>query len=312
MTNLFKAISLYRGLGEPERQLIRQKRIAGEAPPTQWLAMIDRLSAFDRACDSARGWTIFLLVIGIIGAIGTGIAAGNEVLPGIVPLAVLAVTLLVIIPLLVFFKKQDLPNRLRNFVAQVIAILREDMKDGAILTLDIALGKPTDSKNLVRKEKVPREKLPPRKLSRTNSYYTHPWFNASGKFADGTAFAVELTDHVVSASIKQRGQRGKIKFKSKSKVAVAAQATVRPAAGLYEVADPNAGGPPPIPGEGAGPKIAVKAKASGAAIRVRRQSPPQRELGALEKPPVDLFLQTVGDAMRQLRPAHANASPDAP
>ena len=54
MTNLFKAISLYRGLGEPERQLIRQKRIAGEAPPTQWLSMIDRATKLSPGFASPR------------------------------------------------------------------------------------------------------------------------------------------------------------------------------------------------------------------------------------------------------------------
>jgi hypothetical protein len=218
--SMTEAIRAYRALDTRQRQLLRAKRLDGDFPPADWLALLRPLARFDRHGDRLRQ------LAGKI-AIGTGVLLFISffLIPFLAELPVL--NLLVVLPPLSLFlflaslsvwlylRRLDLSNQLREFLLPLIALLEDDIKTGH--TLRLAL----DLRGGTRKDKrtggVPAySRGAYRRIVET--HYEDPWLHGETVLTDGGQLTLDLVDHIRELKKTKRTARGKTKTKTKYKV----------------------------------------------------------------------------------------------
>ena len=211
------AYKTYKALDSEQKQLIQVKTIEASRTPADWLTFLQKVSEFDRIGDGARS------AAGKIGGVFAVLAlvflfapAMSSFIGGIFYFSVEAILLFIaIFNGVAYFrlKKNDLPNRLRQFIVPVISVLREDMDANESLNLKMDLRGPTIPEK--EHDELPGEGGYP---SVTITNFIDPWFSGTASLADGSALNWQATDYVRRRKIKKRNSRGKIKYKTKYKV----------------------------------------------------------------------------------------------
>jgi ABC-type multidrug transport system fused ATPase/permease subunit len=137
----------YSALDKEQRSIIFRKKIEGVHSPLYWKVILEKIAEFDSKADAIRpkiGYTYFTLLTASfffnLCFFIFGILFG-EVLFIIIQTLLLMVLLtgLLLLPIYIFLKSQDMPNYLRNFILPLLVILNEEMKAEESLHMSIDL-----------------------------------------------------------------------------------------------------------------------------------------------------------------------------
>jgi hypothetical protein len=169
--------SAFKALTAEQQAIVRERRIAGERSPDDWLRLLGPVAEYDRQADAVR-------------EAGGGFWARR------------------------YARKHDVPNGLRWFAVPLTLILREDQDPEKPLALKIDLSGPLQPQKLVNTSQ-PYKKGAYHKV--VDSFYDDPWLEGHAHFADGADVHFVVTDHVRSSSKTKRSASGKTKRKTKSK-----------------------------------------------------------------------------------------------
>lgn len=167
----------FKALTPEQKSFVKDKRIAGEHSPDQWLAFLSPVAEFDRRADEVRQG-------------GGGFFARR------------------------FARKHDVPNALRFFAIPLLPILREDHDPDAPLQLRLDLtgakqsGKETGKGQPYQKGAYYRV---------VDTFYDDPWLEGRARFADGADVQFSVVDHVRDSHKRKRSASGKTKFKTRQK-----------------------------------------------------------------------------------------------
>lgn len=106
------------------------------------------------------------------------------------------------------YEQRDLEDRRYQLIARLVRCLAMDMRPDQPLRVMLDLRKPDVAPKHTHK-------------GTTNGwaveYFRDPWLQLQGRFADGTRFAIRITDIVQNRSRPKIGQSGKRKIKTKQK-----------------------------------------------------------------------------------------------
>lgn len=215
--SMLGAYQKYKTLNPDQKRLLGEKSVEGSRTPEEWLGLLKDVSEFDRIGDAGRSGAGKLAIILLISTVILLFVSGllGQLIPGWIPIVLLILCVLgAIISGLIYFKlkKVDLPNRLRQFIVPVIAILREDIEPSALLNLRIDLRGPIGEKEMNHQEDssgYPKIKI-------TN--YADSWFSGGANLADSSSLQWQLIDYIRQRKVTKRNPRGKIKSKTKYKI----------------------------------------------------------------------------------------------
>ena len=274
------------------KRVLKEKTIEGAHTPDEWLAALTPLAEQDRQGDRRRRNLMIATIAGfVLGAIA--LALGVAIAGG--PLLALAV-----VGLVAFFvmKRQDLSNRLRDFVLPLLVVLREEMAAGQPVTLRLDLRGATRPEKKVDVHKsgggLPRHE---------DTFYIDPWLTVEARLGDGTRLVWEVVDDVRQRRVTRRNRRGKVKTKTKYKT------KTEMAARLATRRDEYAPVALPVTGEEANPatsasgdRLAIKAGARRDVVEVKRVV-----IERASEPKLDPrhFIEMVGAAYGRVTPIHA-------
>jgi hypothetical protein len=169
--------SAFKALSAEQQAIVRDRRVAGERSPDDWLALLGPVAEYDRQADAVREG-------------GGGFWARR------------------------YARKHDVPNGLRWFAVPLTLILREDQDPEKPLALKIDLSGPLQAQKLASTGQ-PYKKGAYHKV--VDSFYEDPWLEGHAHFADGADVHFAVTDHVRSSSKTKRSASGKTKRKTKTK-----------------------------------------------------------------------------------------------
>jgi hypothetical protein len=169
--------SVFKALTAEQQAIVKDKRVAGERSPDEWLALLGPVAEFDRQADAVREG-------------GGGFWARR------------------------YARKHDVPNGLRWFAVPLTLILREDQDPAKPLALKIDLSGPIQPRKHVRSTEPYKQG---RYHKIVDHFYEDPWLEGHARFADGAHLDFEVIDHLRSTDKTKRNPRGKIKRKTKAK-----------------------------------------------------------------------------------------------
>jgi hypothetical protein len=169
--------SAFKALTPEQQAIVKERRVAGERSPDEWLRLLGPVAEFDRQADAVREG-------------GGGFWARR------------------------FARKHDVPNGLRSFVLPLLGILREDHDPAAPLELRIDLTGAQQPAKHVRTSQ-PYKKGAYNKV--VDSFYDDAWLDGRARFVDGADVRFSAVDHVRSSSKTKRSASGKTKRKTKAK-----------------------------------------------------------------------------------------------
>ena len=291
MIALFHPFTLRKQLAEPAIKMLDSRRVSGRASPQAWLAILDDLGAFDRCCERARRHAG-------LGALFSGIAVIGCLLVAFYPGAIGSGILFIpFFGLWLRFRAIDLPDALRLFVSPLVAVLREDMKSGALLSIDADLSGPLVKEKKTNVQKIPRAQLHGRVRSRKETFYEDPWLEIRGKFVDQTSFILTCRDEVIQADITKRSQSGKTKSKRKYKFKRLTGVVLKPDPTQYAPVNPDAAP--------ANTAAQIKQRENGFTVHASQK---EKKAGKPESsvPDIDDLLLLVGYAVSHCAPLESN------
>ncbi|WP_295453889.1 hypothetical protein [uncultured Thiodictyon sp.] len=247
---LIETYRAYWALTPEQRRLLKEKRIAGERTPAQWIALLGGLAAYDRQAEAVRTWATVAMIVApmlvFFGALFGGIALGYEAQAWLVALGLALTTAAPLVALFLATRSTDLANQLREVALPLVSLIGEDLGPHATLQLGL------DLRGGTAKDKLSKT-LPARKergRSIRERIFLDPWMTAAVVLRDGARLRWRITDQVHELRISRRNARGKTKSKTKFRVDSRVLAALDlPAAG-YRLR-PQPGGPD-APGAGAG------------------------------------------------------------
>lgn len=256
-------------LSEAQRAVVRDKTVAAEHRPLDWLEFLGPVLTAAEETDAQRAragrrlalaWTglVVAWIVAVVGGSTVGAAAG------LAGFALILATLVAIVVQIVRrrrLKRLQLPTHALRLVLALLPILAEDAAPGATLGLALDLrGHQAPEKSLGASE--PYAKGAYHRVVET--FFDDPFLSGRIRFADGA-------DVVLQASVRSRVQRktkrnprGKIKTKTKTKCRITYGVAVGFPGRNYAVAE---GGPP---GAAGGDREKVKTTPNRTAVRERR------------------------------------------
>jgi hypothetical protein len=169
--------SVFKALTPEQQAIVRDRRVAGERSPDEWLRLLGPVAEFDRQADAVRDG-------------GGGFWARR------------------------YARKHDVPNGLRWFAVPLILILREDQDPAKPLALRIDLSGPVQPGKLVNTSQPYRKGAYP---SVVDSYYEDTWLEGEAHFADGADLEFAVADRVRVANKTKKSASGRTKRKVKRK-----------------------------------------------------------------------------------------------
>lgn len=257
------------GLTEAQRTVVREKTVAAEHRPLDWLEFLGPLLSVAEQTEAERkragrrlalAWAAIVVswIVAIVGGSTVGAVAG---IAGFVLILVSLTAVAVLIAERRRLKRLQLPTNPLRLVLALLPVLAEDAAPNATLGLALDLrGHQAKEKGLGASE--PYAKGAYHRVVET--FFDDPFLSGRLRFADGA-------DVVLQASVRSRVQRktkrnprGKIKTKVKTKCRVTYAVAVGFPGRNYAVAD---GTPPVAPG---GDREKVKASPNRTAVRERR------------------------------------------
>ena len=203
----------------PEQLRIAQtKRLDVNRPADEVLELIRGLVQFDSLTAAKRkkaGCSIPLAILAaiacfVIAAVNFGALKTAMLILGVL-CAAAAIAFIVVYRRL---RAQDLSDNLTLTAAPFITILREDIRPGDPVHVDVDL-RPWAIAEKKKKESEPYKKGQYYKV--IDRLYVDPWFSGSAALADGTKLRWRVVDHMLEKTGTKKNPRGKIKTKKKVK-----------------------------------------------------------------------------------------------
>lgn len=155
------AFTAYFTLDKEQRNIIFNRKIEGAHSPLYWKVIFEKIAEFDAKADAIRpqiGNTsgIFLGLGAFVNIFVAAIFLSNElytlyIIAQSILLVVMGIGLL-LLPIYIFLKFQDVPNYLREFVVPILVILNEEMKAEELLHLSIDLRKKARKDNQIDRQ----------------------------------------------------------------------------------------------------------------------------------------------------------------
>ncbi len=289
MRTTIETFRLLRKLSPAQRALLNAKRVEGDFTPVELLELLRPLAEFDGMNDRARGKTIWIAVLLVIGAILTGVfsdALSTAIV--IVLLASMLVPMLALIAVEVQLNRLDVSNNLRRIALPFLAVLREDMTRDTPLQTRIDLT-PAISKGKKQHSGAPYQRGPYKVV---DTLFRDPWFGGNARLADGSRLRWEVVDDVTISRRTKRNPRGKTKTKLRHFKRTALHATVGLPHANYSVGE--------IPGS-VDTRVATHGDERRTAVKM------SRTLKARDNEPFDVgeLIDLVSTAYRQVAPANA-------
>lgn len=205
--SLVKAVKAWQSLTPEQKHIVNKRTVSGHHTPEEWLKLFKGLALFDTYRD--EGMSTFRYFY--FGSIGLGIFLAF-IHPAMILLGL--VFLFVSIAFHSTMSGRDLPNVLRQFVVPLVAVLKEEMKEGEKLSLTIDLSK----KKLNRAKLL--KTIPPltEKLPRVKKWeYGYLLMKARGRLADGVILDWTIGDTITKKRTEKISVSGKYKTKVKYK-----------------------------------------------------------------------------------------------
>ena len=199
-------------------RIAQTKRLAVNRPVDDVLELMRGLVQFDAFTASKRTKAGCSIALAILAAVASFVIAG--MMDGLATTALLVLGVLSIVATIVamvFYRRlraQDLSDNLTHTAAPFIALLREDIRPGDPVHVDIDL-RPWATEEKKKKESEPYKKGAYYKI--VDRLYVDPWFSGSAALADGTKLKWRVVDHILEKSANKKNPRGKIKSKTKVK-----------------------------------------------------------------------------------------------
>jgi hypothetical protein len=169
--------SAFKALTPEQQSFVKDKQIAGQHSPDEWLAFLNPVAEFDRQCEEIRHG-------------GGGFFARR------------------------FARKHDLPDALNSFAIPLLPILREDHDPGKPLELRIDLTGPEQGSKETGKGE-PYKKGSYYRI--VDTFYDDPWIEGRARFADGADVHFTVIDHLRDSHKRKKSASGKTKLKVKAK-----------------------------------------------------------------------------------------------
>ncbi len=208
------AYAAYRALTAEQKQILRTKQIAGAHTPSEWLALLAPVAAYDQSGDKLRKVGCILLVISVFALFASLFLLGMVPLLG-VPLLALSLAVLITTALIYMTtSKLDVKIDLNKFVLPVLAILREDAAPGRALRLALDMRGSTAQEKQVSQSQ-PYAAGAYHKVVAT--FYQGPWMSGDVALADGSRLSWRIVDAVRELKKTKRNARGKTKTKTSHK-----------------------------------------------------------------------------------------------
>ncbi|NJL12781.1 MAG: hypothetical protein HC913_07180 [Microscillaceae bacterium] len=234
----------YAQLSEEQQAIIAQKRLVGRKTPTEWLALLERLIRY----DAERG-----KVVGVskpkawrnhgfnIGCYGFGIMFFGALIlfflvdnfpipwwsiPAFIGLGLLSILILWNTPQARYYRQMDrklnkaieadVPDFLRNLVAPLLVILKEEMKPQALLTLRVDM-RSRQYKSGADSVLKRNHRFASGYTLQGSDFSQHEWVMLTGRLHEGTHFQYRLTDEVIKRRLRKSKRKG-YKYKDKYKI----------------------------------------------------------------------------------------------
>jgi hypothetical protein len=219
-------------------RIAQTKRLGVNRPADEVIELMRGLVQFDAHTAAKRKKAGCSIPLGIVAAIAFFVVSGNTSdLVRTATLALGVVSVAVTIGAIVLYRRlraQDLSDNLTFTAAPFIALLREDMRPGESLHVDIDL-RPWAIPEKMKKESAPYQKGAYYKV--VDRLYVDPWFSGTAVLADGTKLRWRVVDHMLEKTGRKKNPRGKIKRKTKVKRKTVAVVTLAFPTKQYAVKD---------------------------------------------------------------------------
>lgn len=198
-------------------RVAESKRLQANRPADEIIELIRGLVHFDAETATKRTKAGLFSALSFVAAIICFVLSMN-LDGGSAAMRVLAVLFVVAfigwIVMYARLRAQDLSDNLTITAAPFLAILREDIRPGEPLHVDIDL-RPWKIDEKKKTESAPYQKGQYYKV--IDRLYVDPWFSGSASLADGTKLRWRIVDHVLEKTGRKKNRRGKIKSKTKVK-----------------------------------------------------------------------------------------------
>jgi hypothetical protein len=199
-------------------RIAQTKRLEVNRPADEVLELMRGLVQFDAYTAAKRKKAGCSIPLAIVAAIASFVISGltfDAVKMAMLVLAALcAAAAIAAIVLYRRLRAQDLSDNLTLTAAPFIALLREDIRAGDPLHIDIDL-RPWAIAEKKKRESAPYKKGAYYKV--IDRLYVDPWFSGNAVLADGTKLRWRVVDHMLEKTGNKKNPRGKIKQKTKVK-----------------------------------------------------------------------------------------------
>ncbi|GAB4395373.1 MAG: hypothetical protein OHK0053_02630 [Microscillaceae bacterium] len=251
----------YAQLSEEQQAIIAQKRLVGRKTPTEWLALLERLIRYDAerekvvGASSRKSWRNYGFNVGCYGFgltfVGTLVLffmADNFSIPWwsipvFMGLSILSIIILLNTPRARHYRQMnrklkqameaDVPDFLRNLVAPLLVILKEEMKPQALLTLRVDM-RSRQYKSGADPALKRNHRFASGYTLQGTDFSQHEWVMLTGRLHEGTHFQYRLTDDVIKRRLRKSKRKG-YKYKDKYKIKQIQHLRLRLPASRYQV-----------------------------------------------------------------------------
>ncbi len=206
-------IQFFQFSGE-QRRFILRKKLSDTRTPEKWLELLHPLAAIEsgertNVILSVLGFAGggFLAISGVFSLVGHG-GMGRGLILLVCGSGLLAVTTASRL-----FRFQG--EHLGPVLNPLLAVLREDVKPGDAVTLELDLRSPERRENCLAERQLPPYANYTKVLVTT---FSHSWLKADGILADGTRLRWEITDFVQRTKRTKQNSRKKTSWKVKHRV----------------------------------------------------------------------------------------------
>ncbi len=159
---LRKALQIYSSLDKEQKQILKKGQARASYTAEVWLILLRKKAEFDTYADSVRptlgnNAAIFVIVPLFLGGFGAFWVISTELLPliyfyfGLLTLSVLYGIYSLV--MYIFLKSVDIPNYLRQFIVPLLAIIKEESRETALVQMSIDLRRKDRKDNQISEER---------------------------------------------------------------------------------------------------------------------------------------------------------------
>ncbi len=192
--------------------MIAKQKISGQWPVISLLNYISHLSDYDETIEAKKKfWQTAMIITLILQFLSIFASALLEMIYpflGVIPLPIISVFFFL------RYRKKDLPDDFRKFVGPLVHELRNDLKKGSPVSIDMALSSVEDKKNKTG-ESDKYEKGVYYKC--IDHFFERDFLNLMLRLYDGNKLVIKAREFLIKIVKTKKNPRGKIKTKTKYK-----------------------------------------------------------------------------------------------